>query len=105
MFAELREDEWGDGRVIEAAARFVRDGGGAGALTRLPNSLLAPAVRLHPALGEAIASLRRAGWDPRMSGSGSTLFQVCFDRAEADALAVHTWDLGLRAWSVRVMAS
>jgi 4-diphosphocytidyl-2-C-methyl-D-erythritol kinase len=104
VFAELREDEWGDGRVIEAAARFVRDGGGAGALTRLPNSLLAPATRLNPELGEAVTSLRRAGWDPRLSGSGSTLFQVCFDRAEADALAVRTWDLGLRAWSVRLIA-
>jgi len=104
VFAELRAEEWGDGRMTAAAARFLKDGGGAGALTRLPNSLLAPALRLHPELGEAIASLRRAGWDPRMSGSGSTLYQVCFDRAEAEALAVRTWDLGLRAWAVPAVA-
>ena len=105
VFGELRPEEWGDGRMTSAAARFLKDGGGAGALTRLPNSLLAPALRLHPELGEAIASLRRAGWDPRMSGSGSTLFQVCFDRAEAEALAVRTWDLGLRAWAVPMVAA
>ncbi|GAC1583632.1 MAG: 4-(cytidine 5'-diphospho)-2-C-methyl-D-erythritol kinase [Candidatus Dormibacteria bacterium] len=100
VFGELRTDEWGDGAVIEAAARFLKDGGGPGALARLPNTLLGPALRLHPELGGVIASLRRAGWDPRMSGSGSTLYQVCFDRAEAEALAVRTWDLGLRAWAV-----
>ena len=105
VFGELRPEEWGDGRKTAAAARFLQDGGGAGALTRLPNSLLAPALRLHPELGEAIASLRRAGWDPRMSGSGSTLFQVCFDRADAEALAVRTWDLGLRAWAVPLVAA
>jgi 4-diphosphocytidyl-2-C-methyl-D-erythritol kinase len=105
VFTELDPGEWGDGRVTTAAARFLRDGGGPGALTRLPNSLLAPALRLYPALGEAISALRRAGWDPRMSGSGSTLFQVCFDRSEAEALAVRTWDLGLRAWAVPVIAA
>ncbi|MFN2463284.1 MAG: 4-(cytidine 5'-diphospho)-2-C-methyl-D-erythritol kinase [Candidatus Dormibacteria bacterium] len=105
VFGELRPEEWGDGRVVQAGARFLRDGGGAGALTRLPNSLLPPALRLYPELGETIASLSRAGWDPRLSGSGSTLFQVCFDRADAEALVVRTWDLGLRAWAVRPIAA
>ncbi|MFN2465274.1 MAG: 4-(cytidine 5'-diphospho)-2-C-methyl-D-erythritol kinase [Candidatus Dormibacteria bacterium] len=103
VFAELREDEWGTGKVIEAAGRFVADGGGAGALTRLPNSLLAPATRLYPQLAVHVAELRQKGWEPRLTGTGGALFQVCFDRSEAETLAVRTWDLGLRAWAVRAI--
>lgn len=103
VFGELRVDEWSGGRTIEAAARFVRDGGGAGALSRLPNNLLAPATRVCPELAEVIASLRALGWDPRLTGSGSALFQVCIDRAEAESLTMRTWDLGLRAWAVRAI--
>jgi 4-diphosphocytidyl-2-C-methyl-D-erythritol kinase len=103
VFAELQADEWGDGKVLEATARFLRDGGGPGALSRLPNSLLAPATRVCPELAEVIAVLRRRGWDPRLTGTGSALFQVCFDRGEAEALAVKTWDIGLRAWAVQAV--
>lgn len=103
VFAELRPDEWGDGRVLEAAARLVRDGRGAGALSRLPNSLLAPATRVCPELAEVIGRLRRRGWDPHLTGTGSALFQVCLDRGEAEALAVRTWDIGLRAWAARAI--
>jgi 4-diphosphocytidyl-2-C-methyl-D-erythritol kinase len=105
VFGELKQEEWGTGRMIEAAARFVADGGGAGALTRLPNSLLAPATRLYPELAERVAELRQKGWEPRLTGTGSALFQVCFDRAEAEALAVRTWDMGLRAWAVHAIGA
>ncbi len=103
VFAELRLDEWGTGKVIEAAARFLADGGGAGALGRLPNSLLAATLRCYPELEAHIANLRKRGWDPRLTGTGSALFQVCFERAEAEALAVKTWDMGLRAWAVHAI--
>jgi 4-diphosphocytidyl-2-C-methyl-D-erythritol kinase len=103
VFGELKQEEWGTGRMIEAAARFVADGGGVGALTRLPNSLLAPATRLYPELAGRVAELRQKGWEPRLTGTGSALFQVCFDRAEAEALAVRTWDMGLRAWAVHAI--
>lgn len=103
VFGELRADEWSGGGVIEAAARFLRDGGGAGALSRLPNNLLAPATRVYPELVEVIASLRGLGWEPRLTGTGSALFQVCIDRAEAESLTVRTWDQGLRAWAVRAI--
>ncbi|MDQ6748323.1 MAG: 4-(cytidine 5'-diphospho)-2-C-methyl-D-erythritol kinase [Candidatus Dormibacteraeota bacterium] len=104
VFAELKESEWGTGKMIEAAARFLADGGGAGALARLPNSLMAPALRLHPGLAEHVAALRQKGWDPHLTGTGSALYQVCFDRSEAESLAVRTWDMGLRAWAVRAIA-
>jgi 4-diphosphocytidyl-2-C-methyl-D-erythritol kinase len=103
VFGELRADEWSGGTVTEAAARLLRAGGGAGALSRLPNNLLAPATRVCPQLAEVIATLRKHGWDPRLTGTGSALFQVCFDRAEAESLTVNTWDLGLRAWAVRAI--
>jgi 4-diphosphocytidyl-2-C-methyl-D-erythritol kinase len=103
VFGELRADEWSGGRIVEAAARFLRDGGGAGALSRLPNNLLGPATRVCPELAEVIATLRKLGWDPRLTGTGSTFFQVCFDRAEAESLTARTWDLGLRAWAVRAI--
>ncbi|MFN7358249.1 4-(cytidine 5'-diphospho)-2-C-methyl-D-erythritol kinase [Brevundimonas sp.] len=59
-------------------------------LTKLRNDLEAPAVRLEPRIGEALAAVRA---DPgvalaRMSGSGATVFGLCLDVAAAEAAAV-----------------
>ncbi len=105
VFAALREDEWGNGKAVEAAARAIRAGVGAAAVARLPNNLLGPATRLNPELEGLIASLRRQGWDPRLTGTGSALFQVCWTRDEAEALCVRAWDLGMRAWALRTIPS
>ena len=101
VFAELREDEWGSGRAVETAARAIRAGVGAAAVARLPNDLLAPATRLYPDLEALVSSLRKRGWEPRLTGTGSALFQVCWERAEAEHLCVKAWDTGMRAWALR----
>jgi 4-diphosphocytidyl-2-C-methyl-D-erythritol kinase len=100
VFGELRPDEWGTGKAVEAAARAIRAGVGAAAVARLPNDLLGPATRLYPELATLVANLRKRGWDPRMTGTGSSVFQVCWERSEAEALCVKAWDVGMRAWAV-----
>jgi 4-diphosphocytidyl-2-C-methyl-D-erythritol kinase len=65
VFAELRPDEHG----------------------RADNDLLAPARRLRPELDAIFAAVQRAGGDPRLSGSGSTVFAVTPDPERADAVA------------------
>jgi 4-diphosphocytidyl-2-C-methyl-D-erythritol kinase len=74
VFAELRPEEWG---VAE-------------------NDLLAPACRLRPELGEMLETVRRAGGEPRLTGSGSAIFSLTEDRERSDALASTLRDRGLR---------
>ncbi len=55
----------------------------------LRNDLEGAAVRLEPAIGEVLETLREQP-EPllaRMSGSGATCFAVCDDAEAADALA------------------
>lgn len=75
VFAALRREEWG------TAA----------------NDLLAPALRLRPELADLSTAMRRAGGDPRLSGSGSTLFTLTDDPERAGAVAA-----SLRAGGARV---
>lgn len=69
------------------------------------NDLEAPAVRLNPVIGEALAAV---GGDPdvrlvRMSGSGATVFGLTADRAGAAAAAARL--SGARpAWWVRAVS-
>ena len=63
VFAELRPEEWG------SAA----------------NDLLAPALRLRPRLADVMALMTAAGGEPRLTGSGPTLFTMT-DDAERAAL-------------------
>jgi 4-diphosphocytidyl-2-C-methyl-D-erythritol kinase len=65
VFAELREEEWGTAE----------------------NDLLAPARRLRPELDDLLERVRRAGGEPRLTGSGSTLFVITDDPDRAAALA------------------
>jgi 4-diphosphocytidyl-2-C-methyl-D-erythritol kinase len=103
VFGELRADEWGTGKAVVKAARAIRAGIGAAAVARLPNDLLAPATRVYPELESLVAALRKRGWDPRLTGTGSALFQVCWEKSEAEALAVKAWDVGMRAWAVHTV--
>ena len=103
VFGELRPDEWGTGKAVATAARAIRAGIGAAAVAGLPNDLLAPATRVYPELETLVAALRKRGWDPRLTGTGSALFQVCWERSEAEALAVKAWDVGMRAWAVHTV--
>ena len=51
------------------------------------NDLLAPALRLRPELGELLREVVAAGGEPRMTGSGSTIFALSDDPDRAAAVA------------------
>ena len=51
------------------------------------NDLLAPALRLRPELGELLREVMAAGGEPRMTGSGSTIFALSDDPDRAAAVA------------------
>jgi 4-diphosphocytidyl-2-C-methyl-D-erythritol kinase len=61
------------------------------------NDLLAPALRLRPELGDLMREVSDAGGEPRLTGSGSTIFALTDDIERADAIAA-----GLRERGVRV---
>lgn len=73
VFAELRREEWGTA----------------------DNDLLAPACRLRPELGDLVEMVRRAGGEPRLTGSGSTIFSLTDEEESAAALADALRDLRL----------
>ena len=64
VFGELRRDEWGTA----------------------PNDLLAPALRLRPELGDVLDAVWRAGGEPRLTGSGPTVFTLSADPERATAV-------------------
>ena len=106
VFAELHPDEWTSGEVVATAAGRWRDGspGLESALEELPNTLWSPAARLHPgALEEQASALEQGGWLPRLTGSGSAMYQVCRDQAEARRLALSASTLGFQAWACRTL--
>lgn len=61
------------------------------------NDLLAPAMRLCPELGDLMRRVSDAGGEPRLTGSGSTIFALTDDGERAGAVAA-----GLRQRGVRV---
>ena len=65
VFGELREEEWGSGT----------------------NDLLAPALRLCPVIGELFARVEAAGGEPRLTGSGPTVFAATEDPERARDIA------------------
>jgi 4-diphosphocytidyl-2-C-methyl-D-erythritol kinase len=73
VFAELRSDEWGSAE----------------------NDLLAPASRLHPELGTLLATMRRAGGEARLTGSGATIFALTDDPERAAAIGASLQTAGL----------
>lgn len=83
VFAELRSDEWG----------------------RAENDLLAPARRLRPELDDLFAAVTRAGGEPRLTGSGPTIFSVTDDPDRAASLTARLGDAGLRATPTRTRSA
>ena len=79
VFAELRPDEWG----------------------RAPNDLLAPARRLRPELDELFAVVRAAGGEPRLTGSGPTIFSLGDDPEHATSVAQRLASGGVHATITR----
>jgi 4-diphosphocytidyl-2-C-methyl-D-erythritol kinase len=84
VFAELRPDEW---------SKADRESG---------NDLLAPARRLRPELDDVFRLVVAAGGDPRLSGSGPTVFSVTDDPERAAAVAGRLQRGGLRASNTRL---
>ena len=74
VFAELQQEEWG----------------------RAENDLLAPALRLRPEIDDLFGRVRRAGGEPRLTGSGPTVFVATDDPDRAAAVASVLQDDGLR---------
>lgn len=74
IFGELRPDEWG----------------------RMENDLLAPARRLRPELDDVFAAVAVAGGQPRLTGSGPTVYSLTDDPERASALADRLRGEGLR---------
>lgn len=79
IFAELRPDEWG----------------------RLPNDLLAPALRLRPELDDLFRAVTEAGGDPHLTGSGPTIFSLTDDAERASVVVDRLAETGLRARMTR----
>jgi 4-diphosphocytidyl-2-C-methyl-D-erythritol kinase len=79
VFAELRPEDWG----------------------RHDNDLLAPARRLRPELDGLLAAMTKAGGEPRLTGSGPTLFSLTDDPERAAAIARTLAEAGIRASSTR----
>lgn len=79
VFAELRAGEWGT----------------------LENDLLAPALRLRPELREVEATIREAGGEPHLTGSGPTFFDRSGDAERLDAVAAALAGRGLAVTRTR----
>ena len=67
VFGALRQDEWSGAEI-----------GG--------NDLLAPARRLRPELDEVFSQVAAAGGEPRLSGSGPTVFSLTDDPERASGV-------------------
>lgn len=84
IFAELRRDEWGTADGSEA------------------NDLLAPARRLRPEIDELFRLMSAAGAEPRMTGSGPTVFAMSDDAERIATVAGRLRRAGARALETRI---
>jgi 4-diphosphocytidyl-2-C-methyl-D-erythritol kinase len=66
------------------------------------NDLLAPAMRLRPEIGDLMREVSAAGGEPRMTGSGSTIFSLTDDAERAAAIAAALRGAGLRVTLTRL---
>ena len=85
VFAELRPADLGDPRPEPGR-----------------NDLLAPALRLRPELGDVLRRVVRAGGEPRLTGSGSTIFAIGDDPERIAGIAARLRRDGLRATETRL---
>lgn len=84
VFAELRPSEWNGGPA---------QGG---------NDLLAPARRLRPALDDLFRLVVAAGGEPRLTGSGPTVFALTDDPERARSIAGRLRRAGVRVTETRI---
>jgi 4-diphosphocytidyl-2-C-methyl-D-erythritol kinase len=66
------------------------------------NDLLAPALRLRPELGDLMREVSVAGGEPRLTGSGSTIFSLTDDAERAAAVATVLRSSGTRVTLTRL---
>jgi 4-diphosphocytidyl-2C-methyl-D-erythritol kinase len=66
------------------------------------NDLLAPVLRLRPELADLLRQVEKAGGDPRLTGSGSTIFTLTDDAERGTALAERLRLAGLPATETRL---
>ena len=66
------------------------------------NDLLAPALRLRPELGDLLRAMAKSGGEPRLTGSGSTIFALTDDPERANAIATRLRSSGLRITETRL---
>lgn len=88
VFAELRPGDWSADPAEAGAAGW--------------NDLLAPARRLRPELDGLLELVLRAGGEPRLTGSGPTLFSLTDDPERADAVAAALRGRGVQAIRTRL---
>ena len=70
----------------------------------LMNDLQAPAVKLHPEIADALVSLRTAGVvGAMMSGSGSSVFGLVENEADARRISSEMNARGYKAWPVQTL--
>ncbi|HET9540446.1 MAG TPA: 4-(cytidine 5'-diphospho)-2-C-methyl-D-erythritol kinase [Candidatus Limnocylindria bacterium] len=86
VFAELQPAEW------------------SGQPERGRNDLLAPAVRLLPAIEDVLRLMVAAGGAPQLTGSGPTVFAITDDPERAAAITARLQRGGLRATHTRLRA-
>jgi 4-diphosphocytidyl-2-C-methyl-D-erythritol kinase len=84
VFGELRPNEW---------SGEVRPG---------VNDLLAPARRLRPEIDDVLRLVVAAGGEPRLSGSGPTVYSLTDDPERAAALVARLGRARLRASQTRI---
>jgi 4-diphosphocytidyl-2-C-methyl-D-erythritol kinase len=66
------------------------------------NDLLAPALRLRPDLGDLMLLVSEAGGEPRLTGSGSTIFALTDDAERAASIAAALRRRGVRVVETRL---
>lgn len=66
------------------------------------NDLLAPALRLRPELGDLMRQVADAGGEPRLTGSGSTIFALSDDAERMASIAATLRRAGVRVTLTRL---
>ena len=99
VYAACGEREKDAPSPTDAMIAALRTGDLAQIAAATSNDLQAPAVRLHPEIADALASLRTAGaTGVTMSGSGSSVFGFAPDAATAARISAELNSRGLQSW-------
>jgi 4-diphosphocytidyl-2-C-methyl-D-erythritol kinase len=98
VFGELRAADW----TGAAAGDEHRSYAGGAVVAPGRNDLLAPARRLRPEITELERLMVAAGTQPRMTGSGPTMFALVDHPEHADAIAARLERGGVRTTRTRL---